>query len=131
MAGEDRGICTRGGHLEDSELCHKITGIIGLEDGLSVECLKGSGLIADETSRGYDDIFTITLVTVHSVGIGAYLVRLGKCAVQVEGQPFILTGALVSNKVPGREVYTADGLDRTASDLCYYTLLASTLRNVL
>jgi acetyl-CoA carboxylase/biotin carboxylase 1 len=46
--------------------------------GLGVECLKGSGLIAGETSRAYDDIFTITLVTARSVGIGAYLVRLGE-----------------------------------------------------
>jgi len=87
---------------EDDRLRHKITGIIRLEDGLGVECLKGSGLIADETSRGYDDIFTITLA------IGAYLVRLGECAVQVEDQPFILTGAPVPNKVPGREVYTSN-----------------------
>ena len=36
------------------------------------------GLIAGETSRAYDDIFTIILVTARSVGIGAYLVRLGK-----------------------------------------------------
>ena len=59
-----------------------------------VEGLKGSGLVADETSHGYDDIFTITLVTDHSIGIGAYLVWLGECAAQVEGQPFIFTGAL-------------------------------------
>ncbi|OBZ66941.1 hypothetical protein A0H81_13187 [Grifola frondosa] len=64
-----------------------------------VECLKGSGLIAGETSRAYDDIFTITLVTARSVGIGAYLVRLGERAVQVEGQPIILTGAPALNKI--------------------------------
>ncbi|KAH0836414.1 acetyl-CoA carboxylase [Lanmaoa asiatica] len=61
-----------------------------------------------ETSRAYDDIFTITLVTARSVGIGAYLVRLGERAVQVEGQPIILTGALALNKVLGREVYTSN-----------------------
>jgi len=93
---------------EDGELRHKITDVIGLEDGLGVECLKGSGLIAGETSRAYDDIFTITLVTARSVGIGAYLVRLGERAVQVEGQPIILTGAPALNKVLGREVYTSN-----------------------
>jgi acetyl-CoA carboxylase/biotin carboxylase 1 len=93
---------------KDGERRHKITDIIGLQDGLGVESLKGSGLIAGETSRAYDDIFTITLVTARSVGIGAYLVRLGERAVQVEGQPIILTGALALNKVLGREVYTSN-----------------------
>ncbi|KAH9921701.1 acetyl CoA carboxylase [Epithele typhae] len=93
---------------QDGELRHKITDIIGLQDGLGVECLKGSGLIAGETSRAYDDIFTITLVTARSVGIGAYLVRLGERAVQVEGQPIILTGAPALNKVLGREVYASN-----------------------
>ncbi|GJE90324.1 acetyl CoA carboxylase [Phanerochaete sordida] len=92
----------------DGELRHKITDIIGMQDGLGVESLKGSGLIAGETSRAYDDIFTITLVTARSVGIGAYLVRLGQRAVQVEGQPIILTGAGALNKVLGREVYTSN-----------------------
>ena len=93
---------------ENGERRHKITDIIGTQDGLGVECLKGSGLIAGETSRAYDDVFTITLVTARSVGIGAYLVRLGQRAVQVEGQPIILTGAPALNKVLGREVYTSN-----------------------
>ncbi|KAG1780813.1 carboxyl transferase domain-containing protein [Suillus placidus] len=92
----------------NGELRYKITDIIGLQDGLGVESLKGSGLIAGETSRAYNDIFTITLVTARSVGIGAYLVRLGERAVQVEGQPIILTGAPALNKVLGREVYTSN-----------------------
>lgn len=54
--------------MEDGEERHKITTIIGAEDGLGVECLKGSGLIAGATSRAYEDIFTITLVTCRSVG---------------------------------------------------------------
>jgi len=93
---------------ENGERRHKITDVIGRTDGLGVECLKGSGLIAGETSRAYDDIFTITLVTARSVGIGAYLVRLGERAVQVEGQPIILTGAPALNKLLGREVYTSN-----------------------
>ncbi|KDQ18913.1 hypothetical protein BOTBODRAFT_28387 [Botryobasidium botryosum FD-172 SS1] len=93
---------------DEGERRHKITDVIGLQDGLGVECLKGAGLIAGETSRAYDDIFTITLVTARSVGIGAYLVRLGQRAVQVEGQPIILTGAGALNKVLGREVYTSN-----------------------
>ncbi|TVY18618.1 Acetyl-CoA carboxylase [Lachnellula arida] len=93
---------------EDGETRHKITAIIGAEDGLGVECLKGSGLIAGATSRAYEDIFTITLVTCRSVGIGAYLVRLGQRAIQIEGQPIILTGAPALNKLLGREVYTSN-----------------------
>lgn len=93
---------------ENGETRYKITDVIGLQDGLGVECLKGSGLIAGETSRAYNDIFTITLVTARSVGIGAYLVRLGERTVQVEGQPIILTGAPALNKVLGREVYTSN-----------------------
>lgn len=92
----------------DGETRHIITTIIGQEDGLGVECLKGSGLIAGETSRAYEDIFTITLVTCRSVGIGAYLVRLGQRAIQIEGQPIILTGAPAINKLLGREVYTSN-----------------------
>ena len=87
---------------------HQLTSIIGLKDGLGVECLRGSGLIAGETSRAYDDIFTISMVTARSVGIGAYLVRLGQRVVQVEGQPIILTGAQAINKVLGKEVYTSN-----------------------
>ncbi|CAG8469460.1 4231_t:CDS:2 [Paraglomus brasilianum] len=94
--------------VEDEELRYKITDIIGARDGLGVECLRGSGLIAGATSRAYKDIFTITLVTCRSVGIGAYLVRLGQRTIQNEGQPIILTGAPALNKVLGREVYTSN-----------------------
>ncbi|EHY58148.1 acetyl-coenzyme-A carboxylase [Exophiala dermatitidis] len=94
--------------FEDGEERHKITTIVGAKDGLGVECLRGSGLIAGATSRAYEDIFTITLVTCRSVGIGAYLVRLGQRAIQIEGQPIILTGAPALNKVLGKEVYTSN-----------------------
>ncbi|KJZ76419.1 Acetyl-CoA carboxylase [Hirsutella minnesotensis 3608] len=94
--------------VEDGEKRHKIVTIVGQEDGLGVECLRGSGLIAGATSRAYNDIFTVTLVTCRSVGIGAYLVRLGQRAVQIEGQPIILTGAPALNNLLGREVYTSN-----------------------
>ncbi|KAM3450478.1 hypothetical protein MY3296_006041 [Beauveria thailandica] len=93
---------------EAGEKRHRIVTIVGKEDGLGVECLRGSGLIAGATSRAYNDIFTVTLVTCRSVGIGAYLVRLGQRAVQVEGQPIILTGAPALNNLLGREVYTSN-----------------------
>ncbi|CCD26626.1 uncharacterized protein NDAI_0I00570 [Naumovozyma dairenensis CBS 421] len=94
--------------VENGEERFIIKTIIGAEEGLGVECLRGSGLIAGATSRAYQDIFTITLVTCRSVGIGAYLVRLGQRAIQIEGQPIILTGAPAINKVLGREVYSSN-----------------------
>ena len=105
--GKNRGVITEK-ITEDGEERYKITTIIGTEDGLGVECLKGSGLIAGETSKAYEDIFTITLVTCRSVGIGAYLVRLGQRAIQIEGQPIILTGAAAINKLLGRDVYASN-----------------------
>ena len=40
----------------------KITDVIGSEPDLGVENLKGSGLIAGETSCAYENIFTMTVV---------------------------------------------------------------------
>lgn len=77
-------------------------------DNAGVEALRGSGLIAGVTSKAYKDIFTLTLVTARSVGIGAYLVRLGQRSIQVEGQPIILTGAPAINKLLGKEVYSSN-----------------------
>ena len=65
--GKSRGVITEK-VTEDGEERYKITTIIGTEHGLGVENLRGSGLIAGETSKAYEDIFTITLVTCRSVG---------------------------------------------------------------
>lgn len=65
-------------------------------------------MIAGETSAAYEDTFTITLVSCRSVGIGAYLVRLGQRTVQVEGSSIILTGAGALNKVLGSKVYASN-----------------------
>ena len=62
--------------------CMMITDIIGKEPDLGVENLMGSGLIAGETSRAYQEVFTLTLVVGRTVGIGAYLVRLGQRTIQ-------------------------------------------------
>ena len=71
----------------------------GEEDGIGVECLSGSGMIAGETSCSYNDIITMSLVSCRAVGIGAYIVRLGQRIVQVENSHIILTGASALNKV--------------------------------
>lgn len=44
------------------EEVYKINDVIGQEPDLGVENLKGSGLLAGETSVAYNDIFTLTIV---------------------------------------------------------------------
>lgn len=84
-----------------------IDDIIGTTFGIGVENLQGSGKIAGETSQAYDDVFTLSYVTGRSVGIGAYLVRLGQRIIQKTQGPIILTGYSALNKLLGREVYSS------------------------
>lgn len=63
----------------------------------------GSGLIAGQMSACYAAVPTLSLTSGRSVGIGAYLNRLGRRVVQVAGSPMILTGAAALNKLLGRE----------------------------
>nr|XP_039264326.1 acetyl-CoA carboxylase-like isoform X1 [Styela clava] len=93
---------------EDGESRYKIIDIIGKDDTSGPKCLRGSGTIAGETSRAYDEVVTISLVTCRAVGIGAYLVRLGQRVIQVENAYIILTGSQALNKVLGRDVYTSN-----------------------
>jgi acetyl-CoA carboxylase/biotin carboxylase 1 len=91
----------------NGEKRYKLDAIIGKIHGIGVENLKGSGLIAGETSRAYDEIFTLSYVTGRSVGIGAYLNRLGQRVIQMQQGPMILTGYSALNKLLGKEVYTS------------------------
>lgn len=98
---------------EGAVIAHKVPegwaldDVIGTNHGIGVENLQGSGKIAGETSRAYDEIFTLSLVTGRSVGIGAYLVRLGQRVIQMKQGPIILTGFSALNKLLGREVYNS------------------------
>merc|ERR1711988_1912898 len=92
---------------EDGEERYVLDDIIGQVHGIGVENLRGSGMIAGETSQAYDDTFTLSYVTGRSVGIGAYLVRLGQRTIQMKNGPLILTGYSALNKLLGREVYTS------------------------
>lgn len=88
---------------------YRVTDIIGSEPDLGVENLKGSGLIAGETSVAYNDIFTMTIVLGRTVGIGAYLVRLGQRTIQkTTAAPIILTGYQALNKLMGVDVYSSN-----------------------
>lgn len=72
--------------------------VIGEEPDLGVENLQGSGRIAGETSSAYNEVFTLTLVVGRTVGIGAYLVRLGQRTIQkAAASPILLTGYQVRN----------------------------------
>lgn len=89
------------------ETRYRLDAIIGQSHGIGVENLKGSGLIAGETSRAYDETFTLSYVTGRSVGIGAYLNRLGQRVIQMQQGPMILTGYSALNKLLGKDVYTS------------------------
>ncbi|XP_058096705.1 acetyl-CoA carboxylase 1-like [Magnolia sinica] len=93
--------------LESGEIRWVIDTIVGKEDGLGVENLTGSGAIAGAYSRSYRETFTLTYVTGRTVGIGAYLARLGMRCIQRLDQPIILTGFSALNKLLGREVYSS------------------------
>lgn len=85
----------------------RLTDVIGSEDGLGVENLSGSGAIASAYCKAFREGFTLTLVSGRTVGIGAYLARLGRRCIQRSDQPIILTGYAALNKVLGREVYSS------------------------
>ncbi|XP_048332325.1 acetyl-CoA carboxylase 1 [Ziziphus jujuba] len=93
--------------LTSGETRWVIDTIVGKEDGLGVENLTGSGAIAGAYSRAYKETFTLTYVTGRTVGIGAYLARLGMRCIQRLDQPIILTGFSALNKLLGREVYSS------------------------
>eukprot|EP00892_Ulva_mutabilis_P004884 jgi/Ulvmu1/2768/UM014_0226.1 len=91
----------------DNVVNWRLTDIVGSEDGVGVECLSGSAATASAFSRGFEHGFTITLVTGRTVGIGAYLARLGRRVIQRADQPIILTGFQALNKLLGRPVYSS------------------------
>ena len=48
---------------EEGEARYRINTIIGHKDGLGVENLSGSGMIAGETSQAYNEVVTFNLVS--------------------------------------------------------------------
>lgn len=91
-----------------TEVHHKIIAVIGSEEGLGVECLQGSGMIAAETALANKEIFTIALSTSRNIGIGSYVLRLGQRIVQHRAAPIILTGHGALNKLLGNNVYESN-----------------------
>ena len=93
----------------DGETRYKIEAIVGEQPDLGVENLRGSGTIAGETSRAYNESFTLTYVSGRTVGIGAYLVRLGQRTIQKgTNAPILLTGYQALNSLMGKSVYSSN-----------------------
>lgn len=94
-------------HEADGETRYVIRGIVGAPDEyLGVENLRGAGLVAGHMSKCYNEVPTISIVSGRSVGIGAYLNRLGRRVIQTDDSPIILTGARTLNRLLGNEVYS-------------------------
>lgn len=92
--------------LESGEIRYILKGMCGAPNAfLGVENLSGSGLMAGEMSRCYSEIPTMSIVSGRSVGIGAYLNRLGRRIIQVDDSPMILTGFKALNRLLGKDVY--------------------------
>ncbi|AIO00868.1 acetyl-CoA carboxylase, putative [Leishmania panamensis] len=90
----------------NGETRHILKGVVGgPTEYLGVENLSGSGLAAGEMSKNYNEVPTISLVSGRSVGIGAYLNRLGRRIIQTNDSPLILTGASALNRLLGKDVY--------------------------
>jgi len=92
---------------ENGKRRFRLDDIVGQQDGIGVENLRGSGLIAGETSAAYAETFTLSYVTGRSVGIGAYINRLAHRVIQMTNGPMILTGFSALNKLLGKEVYNS------------------------
>ncbi|CAI4232601.1 unnamed protein product [Auanema sp. JU1783] len=87
----------------------RIKSVVGRStEHIGVENLQGSGLIAGETSKSYEEVPTYCFVTGRSVGIGAYTARLAHRIVQSRTSHIILTGAPALNTLLGKEVYTSN-----------------------
>ncbi|XP_059611586.1 acetyl-CoA carboxylase [Phlebotomus argentipes] len=93
---------------DEGEPRYKITDIIGKEDAIGVENLRYAGMIAGETSRAYEEIVTISVVSCRAIGIGSYLLRLGQRVIQIDNSHIILTGYAALNKLLGRMVYASN-----------------------
>jgi len=93
--------------VEDGK--YRINAIVGESPDLGVENLRGSGTIAGETTRAYEESFTLSYVSGRTVGIGAYLVRLGQRVIQKGSDaPILLTGYQALNSLVGRPVYSSN-----------------------
>ncbi|KAF7683984.1 Acetyl-CoA carboxylase 2 [Astathelohania contejeani] len=81
-----------------------LTSIYGNTDS-GPENLSYSSMMARETVKAYEQIFTLTYVSGISVGIGSYLARLGRRVIQKVGSSILLTGFKALNKLVQQSIY--------------------------
>lgn len=86
---------------------NEIISICGNKDS-GPENLSFSGLIASETAEAYEKILTLSYVTGRSVGIGAYLNKLGERIIQKRDASILLTGFQALNKLLQSNVYKSN-----------------------
>lgn len=72
------------------------------------ENLSFSGLLASETVEAYENILTLSYVTGRSVGIGAYINKLGERIIQKKDSSILLTGFQALNKLLQSNVYKSN-----------------------
>ncbi|KAM0686719.1 hypothetical protein COBT_002053 [Conglomerata obtusa] len=72
------------------------------------ENLSFSGLIAKETCEAYKQIFTLSYVTGMSVGIGAYINKLGQRIIQKSSSSILLTGYQALNTLLQSKIYKSN-----------------------
>eukprot|EP00796_Vickermania_ingenoplastis_P001703 gene1706-1058_t len=91
---------------ESGDTHYVLLGVVGSENEyLGVENLSGASLIAGEMSKSYSEIPTLSIVSGRSIGIGAYLNRLGRRIIQTGDSTIILTGFKALNRLLGKDVY--------------------------
>lgn len=77
-------------------------------DASGPENLSFSGLLASETVEAYEKILTLSYVSGRSVGIGAYLNKLGERIIQKSNSSILLTGYQALNKLLQSKVYNSN-----------------------
>ena len=68
--------------LNGGEVHYVLDAIIGLANGIGVENLRGSGLIAGETSRAYDEVcrsFMFYIIQSRNINMNHYMIRYSRC----------------------------------------------------
>ena len=91
----------------DDEIRWRVESIHGFP-GIGVENLSWSGAMAREMVMTREVCFTLSYVTGRSVGIGAYLNKLGERIIQKNDSPLLLTGAGALNKLYCNNVYNGN-----------------------
>ena len=91
-------------HVNDTDVRWKIRAILGFP-GIGVENLSWSGAMAREMVLTRQEGLTLSYVSGRSVGIGAYLNKLGQRIIQKNDSPLLLTGAKALNQLYSKEVY--------------------------